>query len=74
MAGGQEGLGSMLNKPIKAWCEICQKAQEIYFPIKLRMDDDNDDAWNDMLCKECSFVIATLSCGDECDIVKAENE
>ena len=46
---------------IKFYCQCCDKHQEVY-PVELKTDNLNKGvAWDDVVCKECNFVIATIS-------------
>ena len=52
---------------LKAYCETCG-VQPIY-PLKLRKDRLNIDAWCDIVCTKCNLSIATLSCEEEVDVL-----
>ena len=46
---------------LKIYCEVCGKTQKVRQPVLLRKDDLNKTPWCDLVCDECSFVVATLS-------------
>ena len=49
-----------ISPNVKFHCKSCNLSQEIY-PIELGCDDNNPDMWADIVCKECNFIIATVS-------------
>lgn len=49
---------------LKFYCEGCGKHQPVVIE-PLKFDDLNNDAWGDIVCKECSLVIATMSSNRE---------
>ena len=53
---------------IKFYCEICDKAQSVYIDL-VEYDELNDTPWGDIVCLNCSFVIATISAADNGRVV-----
>lgn len=49
---------------VKFFCEPCRKAQSVIIE-KVTKDKRNKTPWGDILCKECRFVIATISSEQE---------
>lgn len=47
---------------MKIYCELCEKAQPFTIdPIRKDKDFPKQGLWGDIVCSECSLVIATLS-------------
>ena len=49
------GLGAMPN----FWCEVCNKIQPTFFEGTHNFDVSGNFIGGDIVCKECSFIIAT---------------
>lgn len=49
------GLDAMPN----FWCEVCRKIQPTFFEGAHQIDVSGKFMGGDVVCKECSFVIAT---------------
>jgi len=55
------------QKPlIKIYCDCCDSMQEmIICPLTQDQNCPEQGIWNDIICKKCHFVIATLSSTEE---------
>ena len=49
---------------LKFYCKGCSEHQPVIIE-PLKFDDLNDNAWGDIVCKECHVVIATMSSNRE---------
>ena len=57
---------------IKFYCEQCKKCVPVEIG-KLVADNLNKAPWTDVVCKDCRFVIATISSEKEGELVFKED-
>ena len=52
---------------LRFYCESCQEHQPVTIE-SIEQDTLNDIPWGDIVCKNCAFVIATVSADEELQI------